>query len=156
MSRATLTQLKQLGLDSYAINQVSDVDKQEALDSASARIDSAVATQKDGTIIQPYPLDIIECECVLASWTLLMANGYNPPASGTDTNIMLRYKEWKDYLVSVSKGELIPKIVTDSSDDGDAPGATGPTVITATTRGYSDRGIGGTFPRPQAGPFSDD
>lgn len=155
MSRATLTQLTQLGLDSYAINQLSDVAKQEALDSASARIDSAVATQRDGNIIPPYPLDLIECECVLASWTLLMANGYNPPASGTDTNISLRYKEWKDYLDQVSKGELVPKIVTDGASDA-GPGPSGPTVITATTRGYSDRGVYGSFPRPQAGPFSDD
>jgi len=86
-----------------------------------------------------------------------MANGYNPPASGTDTNIMARYKEWKDYLEQVSKGELIPKIVTDAGDDADAPGATGPTVITATTRGYSERGVfPGSRPRPQSGPFSDD
>lgn len=138
MSRATLTQLRQLGLDAYAIDKVADDDKQIALDAAAARIDSAVANQYDGDIIPPYPLDIIQCECVLASWTLLTAQGYNPPSPGTDTNIEKNLSKWEAYLVSVSKGEIIPKLVL-SVDDGD-PGATGPAVITATQRGYSVRG----------------
>lgn len=157
MSRATIAQLQLLGLDSNAINPLSTAQKQAALDSASARIDSAVANQYEGNIIEPYPLDIIECECVLASWTLLMVNGYNPQTQGTDSNIVVRFKQWDDYLDKVAKGELTPKIVTDAGDDSQGFGATGPSVITETQRGYSERGISPFAPpAPQVGPFSGD
>lgn len=155
MSRATIAQLKVLGIDSYAINQVADANKQAALDSASARIDSALATQFTLPIVAPYPMDIIECECVLASWTLLMAQSYNA-APGVDDNFRKRYDYWEDYLLRVSKGELVPQVI-DSSGDQDTTGATGPTVITATQRGYSERGISPFAPpQPTTGPFSSD
>ncbi len=156
MSRATIEQLRQLGLDAYAINKVSDDDKQMALDAAQARVDAALGTQfVAADIIEPYPLDIIQCECVLASWTLLMAQGYNPAAPSTDTNLNARYAEWKEYLDKVSKGELVPR-VTLSPDEGNA-GATGPSVITARQRGYSERGgIPFSQPFPGTGPFSSD
>lgn len=154
MSRATIEQLRQLGLDSYAIDKVDAGDKQVALDAAADRIDAALRCQfGDAIIIAPYPLDIIQCECVLASWTLLMAQGYNPAAPSTDTNINARYAEWKDYLDKVSKGELVPR-VTLSASVGDS-GASGPSVITASSRGYSERGgVPQPAVYPPAGPFS--
>lgn len=153
-SRATIAQLRQLGLDSFALDQMSTADKQAALDSASARLDSALATQFTLPIVAPYPLDIIECECVLASWTLLMVRGYNAP-TGVDENIKERYLMWEAYLDKVSKGELVPSVV-DSGTGGDY-GSTGPSVITATQRGYSERGVSiSNPPRPLTGPFSGD
>ena len=156
MSRATLDQLRQLGLDAYGIDKVADADKQMALDAAMARIDAALNTQfPDNAIIPPYPLDIVQCECIFASWTLLTAAGYNPANPGTDVNILAQYNEWKDYLNKVSKGKLVPNVVL-SADPG-PPGVTGPSVITSTQRGYSERGgIPWTSPCPNTGPFSSD
>lgn len=153
-TRATLAQLKQLGLDSYALSQMTDADLTAALNAAKARVDAALSMQYTLPILDPYPFDLIECECVLASWTALMVRGYNP-ATGIDTNIKERYEEWRSYLDKVSKGELQP-VITDSSTEGD-PGPTGVAVYTATQRGYSERGISPcTFPVPQTDPFSGD
>lgn len=153
-SRATLAQLAQLGLDSNALALVPTAKLQAALDSASARIDSALATQFEFPLSPPYPLDIIECECVLASWTALMVQGYNPQGGEGNDNLEKRYLFWENYLTKVSKGELIPQIVDAASADA---GATGPTVITASQRGYSERGLVGTsHERPNVGPFSGD
>lgn len=153
-SRATIAQLRQLGLDAYSLDQMATADKQVGLDAASARIDSALATQFTLPILEPYPLDIIECECVLASWTLLMVRGYNAP-TGVDENIRKRYEYWEAYLDKVSKGELVPNVV--DSGTGTAAGATGPSVITATQRGYSERGVDSyNPPAPTTGPFSSD
>ena len=61
-----------------------------------------------------------------------------------------RMMAWAD---RVSKGEVGPEV----EDSAAADGVTGPEVITATTRGYSERGLSGnSFPTPTAGPFSDD
>lgn len=156
MSRATLSQLVQLGLDSFAIDRIPDAQRQLALDSASARISAALATQFDvASIIPPYPLDIIECECVLASWTLLMSAGYNPATKGNDDNVALRYKQWQSYLDQVSRGELVPQVIL--SGTGEVPGVSGASIYTATSRGFSERGmVPNSFPSLQTGPFSDD
>jgi len=154
MSRATIEQLRQLGLDSYAVNQMAIADRQAALDAASARVDSALATQFLLPILTPYPLDIIQCECVIASWTLLIARGYNPPVGNGDDNLAKMYQYWADYLDRVSKGEIVPNVNAESVA---APGASGPTVITATTRGYSERGVWpNNFPTADSDPFSSD
>jgi phage gp36-like protein len=149
MSRATITQLRQLGLDSYAIDKVPDADKQVALDAAMARVNAALRCQiGDAVVVAPFPMDIVQCECVLASWTLLMAQGYNPAKEATDKNVDRRYEEWAEYLDKVAKGELVPAVMLASSSS-DA-GATGPSVITSSQRGYSERGSN------CVGPFSSD
>ncbi len=157
MSRATLAQLKLLGIDSYALNQQPDASLQAALDAASARIDSALGTQFTLPIVAPYPMDIIECECVIASWTALMVLGYNPGTGNTDTNIKERYLQWMEYLNKVSKGELVPNVVDSGTSGSASYGASGPTVITATSRGYSERGQPQqSFPVTPTNPYSSD
>lgn len=155
MSRANLNQLRQLGLDSNAINGVSNADKQAALDAASDTITGILATQFPPPILTPYPMDLIKCECIYASWELLMTQGYNP-ASGKDDNITQRYKWWVKWLEDVSIGEIVPAIISASAAAIDA-GASGPAVITSTQRGYSERGIA-PFAPPAiiTDPFSSD
>ncbi len=144
-ARATLTQAVQLGLATDQIAKyiaVKPAAAQAALDAASARLDAALASQVDvALIIAPYPMDIIECECVLGTWTMLLVAGYNPPQTGTDDNLKARYLEWADYLDKVSKGELHPQVTLSSEGSTPDAGVTGPSVITATQRGYSERGI---------------
>ncbi len=163
MSRATLAQLRQLGLDSYALAQMQDEDLQPCLDAASDRIDGIIATQYPPPILTPYPLDLIECECVLASWTALNVRGYRPASKGDDS-IKSRYMQWDSdvegslgWLQKVAKGEVLPKIVASGSEDSDSGGASGPAVITSTQRGYSERGISPySVPLVPTTPFSDD
>ncbi len=159
MSFSTLNQLRQLGLDSNATNQILAADQQVALDAAQAYIITRIGTQFPPPILTPYPMDLIECECVVASWTLLMVRGYNPAQGNGDVNIKMRYEWWAGkggWLDQVSSGEIVPQIIA-SATPPETGGASGPSVITATTRGYSERGISpGFWPRPQVGPFSDD
>jgi phage gp36-like protein len=162
MSRATLAQLKSLGLDSYAISQMDDSDLQLALDAAADRIDGILAPQFPPPILTPYPLDLIECECVLASWTALNVRGYRPASKGDDS-IQRRYRAWDNdsdtdpgWLQKVAKGEVVPKIVA-SGAEGTESAASGPMVITSTSRGYSERGVSPWSPPvPNTTPFSDD
>lgn len=152
MARATVAQLNSLGLSSYALSQLTNAQKTEALSTAEARIDTALASQFDPSSITSWPMDLIECQCVLASWTLLMTLGYNP-ATGIDENIKTRYLYWENYLTSVAKGELTPQVVGGGSDTL----ISGANVITATQRGYSERGIDRASPPcPNTDPFSGD
>lgn len=158
MSRATIAQLRQLGLDSYALEQMVDADLQVCLDAAADKIDGIIGTQFPPPILAPYPMDLIECECVEASWTALNVRGYRPASNGDDS-IKRRYDEWMSvesgWIGKVNRGEYVPKII--SADASSDSGASGPSVITATQRGYSERGIvPGLPPVPQTNPFSDD
>lgn len=142
MSRATIAQLAQLGLDSYATNQMDEADLQAALDAASDYITGVIAPQFPPPILAPYPMDLIQCECIMASWNALLTRGYNP-ASGQDTNIKWRYDQWlgeNGWLQMVARGEIIPNIISAAAQAENA-GASGPSVITSTQRGYSERGV---------------
>jgi hypothetical protein len=157
MSRATLTQLVQLGLDSYALSQMLPADLQVALDAAADKIDGIIGTQYPPPILAPFPMDLIECECVEASWTALNVRGYRPASTGDDS-IKRRHDEWmseEGWIGKVSRGEYVPKIIS-AGASSDA-GASGPEVITATTRGYSERGVSPFNPPTiQTNAFSDD
>jgi hypothetical protein len=162
MSRATLAQLVQLGLDSYALNQMQPSELQPCLDAAADRIDGIIAPQFPPPILTPYPNDLIECECVIASWTALNVRGYRPATTGADS-IRARYLQWDNndpnnlgWLQRVANGEYVPKIVSASAESGAAAGS-GHMVITSTQRGYSERGVAPFNPPVvQTTPFSDD
>ncbi len=163
MSRATVVQLKQLGLDSYALAQIPSADLQIALDAAADWIDGVIAPQFPPPILAPFPMDLIECECIRASWTALTVKGYRPTAqSGMVDQVKARYDEWigpvggDGWVWRVARGETVPKIHSAAADETDA-GASGPSVITETQRGFSERGIDRfSTPRPNTDPFSGD
>ncbi len=137
--RATLEQMRALGIDSQAMRDISEADRLVALDAARARIDTALATRSTLPIIAPYPMDLIECECVLGSWTALISHGY---AGGdpNDKDIRERVKYWEEYLIQIVKGLPVPVVEEDDSDGIDGP--SGPQVYTSSQRGWSRRGTG--------------
>jgi phage gp36-like protein len=138
---------------------MADADLQAALDSASDRIDGIIGTQFPPPILTPYPMDLIECECVCASWTALMVRGYRPAVTGVD-EIERRYKQWDNndpaslgWMQRVANGEYVPKIVSAAANSD--TGASGPSVITAIQRGFSERGIDrNSPPTSNTDPFS--
>jgi len=152
-ARATTTNLGQLGLSPSAWStQVSTSTQQAALNAASDLLDGYLAAQFDLPILAPYPQDVIEFECIVASYRLLANRGYNP-ATGADPNILEQYQQKLRWAEAVSRGEIVPNIV-DSSTDASLGG---PFVITSAQRGFSERGVNvRNPPAPQVDPFSGD
>lgn len=143
MSRATITQLYQLGLNAQAFGNVPNATAQQWLDSASARIDSALADRFTLPLVAPYPQDLIECECVFASWTGLLVRGWNPEAPGGAAQ-KIRYDEWNAWLQRVASGQLTPTVHDSSSSGGGATDDTasaGPFVISDQPVGFTSRGV---------------
>lgn len=147
MSICSLDQLRQLGVDSYATSSALAADRQAAIDATEANVGTLLASQYPRPWSAPYPLDLIQCIAVLASWSILISKGYNP-LPGQDDNLLATVKYWRDWLAQAAIGESDVEIIASSSVVEDA-GASGPSVITASQRGYSERGLGR---RP--GPFS--
>ena len=93
--------------------------------------------------------------CAIAAFNLYRQYGLNPnaPDFGAVKSLHDTALEW---LEEVRDEKLTPQYV----DSGGTPGNVeegGPFVITATTRGYSERGLNGcTPPTAGSGAFSDD
>jgi phage gp36-like protein len=150
MSMSSLEQLELYGVDSYALRAITPAKKQAALDSACVKIQNRLGTQFPLPWQGPYPLDLVECECVLASVALLSKNGYNP-TPGQDKNLDDTRAYWEAWLQQASIGEVpMLTLIYNKVPAAEAP-ASGPSVISESQRGYSTRGTGH---RP--GPFSGD
>ncbi len=156
MAGATLEQLRVLGIDSFAVQSTIDPDKRAALDATLAMMQGIMSPAYPPPWTEPLPLDVIKCQCVLASWDILLSKGYNPEP-GKDDHIVAMVQWWRDWLEKIAESEIStpitgPNIPTPGADSG---GAGGPSVITATQRGYSERGIDpGNPPRVYKNPFS--
>lgn len=152
-ARATLADLNDLGLKPEAFVNVTAARRQRALNAASDLLDGYLAAQFDPPFFPPWPQDVIWFECVVASYLLLTNRGYNPSAGPADENVRREYEARIEWAKQVAAEEITPAIIDSSFDQA----AGGSFVTSSTTRGYSERGLGGRPPSNiQADPFSDD
>ena len=152
-ARATIEDLSTLGPAYGRLGRVLVGAKQGALNVASDYLDGRIGTQYQLPLVAPYPQDIIDFEVIFASYRLLLNVGFNPMPGNADEAVQEEYKRKLAWAEMVASGEV--PIVGLSPVGGDV--VSGPDVITATTRGYSERGIyPGSLPMPQVGSFSDD
>jgi phage gp36-like protein len=148
-ARATLSDLGSLGLPGQLLAGLPAVQQQQALDSASAKVDSYLGAHFT-LPLTAYGQDIIEAEVNLASYQLLVARGFNPEA-GPDKAIKERYDETVKWLQGIAEGDLVPNVADSSS--GGAVG--GPFVATSAQRGWNGTpGIGSGFWDPNAWDFT--
>lgn len=151
-ARATTTDLANLTPGWSRVKTASAAKQQQALNSASDYLDGKLDAQYDLPLSAPYPQDVIEFECVYAGTRLLMNLGLDPE-SAADKAIIADYERKLKWADDVAKGEV--PVVGLSALGGEV--VSGPDVITATSRGYSERGLtNGSTPHPHVGPFSDD
>ena len=149
-ARATLADLADLGVASQRIATVADAKKQKRLNAVSDWLDGYLQAQATLPLTAPYPQDVIDCEANVAAYRLLCNIGFNPMAPA-DIALKEEAARWVAWAEGVSKGEITPPWVDEIDDPS------GPDVITSTSRGYSERGIGyNSAPCARSGPFSDD
>ena len=100
---ATRPDLAALGLPSAALTGVSAATQDAHLVAQGARIDSYLRTQYDLPIKTPYPAELVECNAILAAYTLLQnARGYVPDEF--DAGFRARYEDQIIWLRDIAAG----------------------------------------------------
>lgn len=152
-ARATLVDLANLAPGWSRISTISTARQQAALNAASDWLDGQLRNQYTLPLVAPYPQDVIDFEVVRASFRMILNVGFDPlsPADKAIADEYLRQMDWARAVGSGTQG--INGL--DSTVGPDGPD--GPHVITATSRGYSERGLTpGRVPVVRTGAFSDD
>lgn len=141
MSYATLTDLYIHGAPEKAFGQLTDSQKESALEAASEVID----TYFRGRYSLPlavWDVSVTQNTCKIAAYNLLSARGYNP-AAGSDINILERYNQAISWCEKVQKQQAHPNVTPAQID---VPRTVQPVVITssivnvATGRSARNRG----------------
>ena len=152
-ARATLEDLQVLGPVYGRISKVLTSTKQAALNVGSDYLVGRLGSQYQLPLQPPYPQDVIDFEVIFASYRMLLSTGFNPMGGNADEAVQKEYERKLAWADQVARGEI--PIIGLSPFGGDV--VSGPDVITATTRGYSERGIfPGSVPTPNTTAFSDD
>ena len=148
---ATASDISTLSLTPQAAARFGETAINAQLQAASSTADSYLASQFTlplQTSPQGWDMQLTRAVCAIAAFNLYRQYGLNPNAPDFGA-IKSLYDDAIGWLEQVRDEELTPQYV----DSGGSPGNVeegGSFVITATTRGYSERGMNGT------GPFSDD
>ena len=123
-----------MGMAVSRISQIATPKQQAALNAASDYLDGLIVSHADLPLVAPYPQDVIDFECVVASYRLLLNVGLDP-RSMTDKALKEQYDEKISWAKQIAAGEITPTWLDSSSDGGEG----GPFVITSSSRGYSER-----------------
>ena len=145
---ATQAQLKQLGINPAAIANVASADIDAALQAASDRISEAFPSNWKLPLTQ-WSLSVTEKTCEIAAYKLLSVRGYNP-AAGADPIVRLNYEDAMKWIEMVAKGLITPDVTDSSTAPVEGRPSFLPLPITASSRGWTQRG--GVPPSPR-GPF---
>ncbi len=148
---AQISDISTLSLTPQAAARFGDAALTAQLQAASSTADSYLASQFTlplQTDPQGWDMQLTRCVCAIAAFNLYRQFGLNPaaPDFGAIKSLHDTALEW---LEQVRDEELTPQYVDSAGTPGNVEGG-GPFVITATTRGYSERGMN------NVGPFSDD
>jgi phage gp36-like protein len=145
---ATTAQLTALSLTPQAGQRYGDAAMNAALQAASSRADTYLASQFTLPLTS-WDMQLTRVVCDMAAYDLARQYGLNPSAPDFKAIESLSAGSM-GWLQQVRTQEITPQY----EDSGGSPGNVeegGPFVVTATTRGYSERGLTST-----PGPFSDD
>ena len=130
---ATTTDLARLGVSAGALANVSTLDQEAALLSASRKADGYFAARLQ-TPLQAWSEDVREVVAVVAAYALMSVRGFNPTAGGNQT-LRDRYLVAIRWLEQVAKGQITPT----GTDAGGAPSTSAVVrVASATPRGWGD------------------
>lgn len=109
----TTADLAQLGLPAAALTNVTADVQNAHLLKTGARMDAYLRSQYTLPFSVPYPDELIECNCVMAAYTILTnSRGYNP--ADVDDQFRLRYEDCLAMLSDLSTGKA------SLADDADA------------------------------------
>ena len=141
----TVGELDTLGIKAEAYEGKTPTEKQTQIVSTSDEIDSYLANR--------YTLPIVswgdvlrKCCAALTCCDLVDSIGRDPDADGL---IDVTRRRWMDWLKMVSAGTVTPPDIEDSTPGGSSSASIGASrVVSAASRGYSERGTGRT-----PGPF---
>ncbi len=108
---ASVSDLHVHGAPSAAFGSLTSGDKDDALQSASAELDAAIASQ--GTIpLVAISADLVSKICHIATYELMCRVGFNPGA-GADQNYFLRANGpngAREYFKRIARGEVHPAV----------------------------------------------
>jgi len=144
MAYATRRDLEDFGLPKQALSGLSARVLQRHLDAASGRVDSYLRGQYTLPLASPYPMEIVECTVILASYSLLLFRGFNPDEY--DANYRERYidmvgqGESPGWLDRLSKGVVNLATTADATpnvNEGRPEFSTGP------SRGWDEPAVNG-------------
>lgn len=151
---ASTAQLASLSLTPQAAARYGDVAMNAALQARSSFADTFLASQFTLPLVS-YDLQLTRCVCDMASFDLARQYGLNPAAPDFAALKSL-FDSAYEWLCLVRDEKITPQYEDSAGSPGNVEEG-GAFVITATTRGYSERGIGsGCPPTVSTGPFSDD
>lgn len=125
-SYATVSELYVYGAPEKSFGQLSTLQKEGALESASREVDTYLRARYS-LPLSAWDNSITEATCRIASYNLLSIRGYNP-ASGSDVNIKDRRDQAIAWLVKVEKQQAHPNVTTAQID---SPDLCQPTVISS-------------------------
>jgi phage gp36-like protein len=117
-----------LGLPAVALDGVTDTSDWRS--AAAGQIDSYLRGRYRLPLVAPYPAEIVEVECKLAAYGFISNRGFDPEA-GANQNIVLRYKDARDWLKALSEG----KVNLDVAADQTSARAEGGPIVASRSRG---------------------
>lgn len=127
MAYSTEAEFNVLGLPAVALDGATDTS--DYRDAAQGQIDSYLRGRYRLPLVVPYPPEIIEVECKLAAYSFISNRGFDPEA-GANQNIVLRYKDARDWLKALSEG----KVNLDVAADQTAARAEGGPILASRTQ----------------------
>jgi len=99
----TRADLAQLGLQTASLANVPDAVQDAHLEAQGDRIDTYLRSHHTLPLAIPYPSEIVECNCVMAGYSILQNfRGYDP--ASVDDGFRLRYEDCMAWLKDLSSG----------------------------------------------------
>jgi phage gp36-like protein len=142
MPTAYVSSAADLTVQPGALKGVSDADKQRAMDSANALVDSYLAARFQLPLAR-WGEDVKRAAATIATYYVLLKRGFSPEA-GDAEQIRLSYEDTLKWLRLVADGVLTPDVV-DAAGEGELGTATGAEAKGFVRSPDSDRVVGGGF-----------
>lgn len=131
MGYCTVQDVKDIGLPEEALEELTDAQIQEQIDTVQGVIDVYIS-RYDLPLQTPYPDFLKRVNIDLAVCEIFLYRGYNPE-EGNDQNYSARCERWLGMLDDIASGNLnIPGII----DETPTVNESAPKVKTSTLRGW--------------------
>ncbi len=126
MGYASLSDLTVYGLPATALGDLSTTQQQDALDNASAEVDSYLRGRYALPLVA-WGVEVTKATCVLAAYALMSVRGYEP-GGGADATLYQRYQDTLTWLRAVQRQAAHPNVTPASNQ---VPGWNQPYVISS-------------------------
>ena len=101
---AGISDLERVGMPSKAIQNLAPSMLDDALQHASALIDSYLRARYTLPLVHPYADEIVRCTAIIATYDAMTRRGYNP--AGPDEHFRLRYEDCIRWLEALAAGRV--------------------------------------------------